>query len=543
MRRFAALLLTLGIATAWANDKDAEAVAQAIHSNIETTRDIRTQARTIGGLSIAQAIAKFYEARAYAPAWSNAEVTRQLFAELDDLRNDGLEPEDYRLSRLRSHFAQMPAPDISSPAAVRERADFDVSATKAYLLSLAHLFRGKVNPATLEPEWNFARNDLALSEAMNAVNAGIAKRDLHAVYERARPQYAPYRQTRVALAAFRLIAAQGGWPRIDTRTVLKPGMSDPQITHLRRRLLPSSVESPASTDVSAAPDVYDDTLVAAVKKFQREQYLVVDGIVGPATRAALNVAIEQRIDQVRVNLERGRWLFNELHDDFVLVDIAGYKIYFFRHGQLVWKSLVQVGRPARQSPIFKAKITYITFNPTWTVPPTILRKDILPKLKKDIGYLADNNIRVFDNRGHQLDPYAIDWSNPGDITLRQDAGDDAALGQVAIRFPNPYSVYLHDTPHRELFETSQRAFSSGCIRVERPLELVELLFNDPEKWNRAAIEAYIATGETRNVNLPTPVPILLAYWTIDLLDDGSIGFKPDIYERDAALLKALEKPL
>jgi murein L,D-transpeptidase YcbB/YkuD len=177
------------------------------------------------------------------------------------------------------------------------------------------------------------------------------------------------------------------------------------------------------------------------------------------------------------------------------------------------------------------------------VPPTILRNDVLPKVRRNMAYLANNNIRVFDSRGRELDPAAVDWNNPGSITLRQDAGEDAALGRVAIRFPNDYSVYLHDTPHRELFGSQQRAFSSGCIRVERPFELVELLFNDPQNWNRAAFDQLVAGGQTRNINLPKPVPILLAYWTVDLFQDGEIGFKPDIYNRDARVLKALNAKL
>ncbi len=548
MRGLIALLLILGLATTWAIDTTASpadtgkyAVSQTIRSDIEAMPDTHARALLIGGLSLPQAIAKFYAARAYAPAWDSDAIVEQLFTEIDNLRGDGLEPEDYRLSALRARFARLPATDVMTAAAVKVRADFDVAASRAYLLSLAHLFRGKVNPAALDPQWNFTRNDIALKEAMKIVNDGIAQHDLAAVYERARPQHFLYQRARAALKRLRAIANAGGWPQIDTQRLLKPGMSDPHIAVLRSRLLDNGTTHHTETGDA---DFYDSELVAAVRNYQREQYLDADGIVGPATRAALNVSVQTRIDQLRVNLERGRWLLHDLNGDFVVVDIAGYKIYFFRDGQRVWQSQVQVGQRYRKTPVFKAKITYITFNPTWTVPPTILRKDILPKLKRNLGYLAKNNIRVLDNNDRQLDPQTIDWNSPpGNITLRQDAGDDAALGQVAIRFPNPYSVYLHDTPHRELFGNTIRAFSSGCIRVERPLELVELLFNDPQKWNRAAIEQFIATDATRNVYLPKPVPILLEYWTVDLFEDGTMGFKPDIYDRDAAVLKALNARL
>lgn len=534
-------------------DIDDATVAQSLHNHFAAVQANAKPAPTLRNLTLAQAVARFYATRNDAPAWRDKRLVEQLLNELDNLRGDGLEPEDYHLTELRERYAQL----ARDEADVKQITDFDVLASTAYLRSLAHLFRGKVNPATLDAQWNFALHDMTVADALTIVNAGISNGDIHAVYERARPQHPLYLRARDALAQLRLIAERGGWPRIDTKTVLKPGMVDPSVVALRKRFFPNAAETPPSvidtspkitdapsnTGDNAPSDIYDDALVAAVKKFQREQYLDADGVVGAATRAALNVPIQQRIDQMRVNIERERWLFHELQNDFVLVDIAGYKIYFFRNSQLVWQSQVQVGKPARQTPVFKAKITHVTFNPTWTVPPTILRKDVLPKLKNNLDYLAKNNIRVLDEHDRELDPKTIDWKNPGNVTLRQDAGDDAALGQVAIRFPNPYSVYLHDTPHRDLFSNNVRAFSSGCIRVARPLELVELLFNDPEKWNQAAIEQFIAQGETRNVNLPKPVPILLAYWTIDLFSDGDIGFKPDIYDRDPAVLKALNAEL
>ena len=535
LRHFIYALLILLIASATHADSAASdaAISQLLRSRVATVRAQNTPAPTLRNLTLEQALAQFYAARNDAPAWRDGTRVEQLCKELDNLSGDGLNPEDYHIAELRERYAQIKQANTSA----QQIADFDVLASTAYLRSLAHLFRGKVNPATLDPQWNFTLHDMPAADAINIVNAGINSGDIHAVYERARPQNPLYLRARVALAQLQLVAAQGGWPRIEMSKVLKPGESDPQVVNLRKRFLPNEPES-------AQPDVYDDALVAAVQIFQNEQYLTADGVIGPTTRAALNVPVEQRIDQLRIHLERGRWLFHEFQGDFVLVDIPGYKIYYFKNGQIVWQSQVQVGKPARKSPVFKSKITYITFNPTWTVPPTIMKKDVLPKVRKDIRYLEKNDMRVLDSRGRELDPRTVDWNNPGSIVIRQDAGgDDAALGKVVIRFPNDYSVYLHDTPHRELFENTHRAFSSGCIRVERPFELVELLFNDPEKWNRAAFDQIIASGETRNVNLPKPVPILLAYWTIDLLKNGDIGFKPDIYNNDPAVLKALNARL
>lgn len=300
----------------------------------------------------------------------------------------------------------------------------------------------------------------------------------------------------------------------------------------------SSLQSSSAASIN--PDeVFDEYLVAAVKKFQREQYLEVDGAIGPATRAALNVSVQSRIDQIRVNLDRARWLLHNIPPEMLLVDVAGFKVTYFKNNLPIWHSRVQVGMAYRTTPIFKSEINYITLNPTWTVPPTILRNDVLPKVRKDINYLREHSIRVLDASGKQLDPAAVDWYRPGNITLRQDAGDGAALGKAVIRFPNSHAVYLHDTPHQKLFNKSQRAFSSGCIRVERALELVELLLAETPAWDAAAIDKALATSKTRNVTLAKRVPIMLAYWTVDALNETQIAFKPDIYARDALVLKAL----
>nr|WP_231873997.1 L,D-transpeptidase family protein [Luteibacter rhizovicinus] len=315
-------------------------------------------------------------------------------------------------------------------------------------------------------------------------------------------------------------------------------MKDPRVGALRARLVAGGYLDPTL----AHGDRYDSPLTDAVKRFQADQYMDADGSVGTDTLAALNVPVETRIGQVRVNLERARWLLHALEGTFVVVDVAGYKISFYRDGKPVWKSRVQVGKPYRSTPIFRSQITYITFNPTWTVPPTILKNDILPKVRANSAYLANNRIRVLDSAGNTISASGVNWSNPRGITLRQDAGPGNSLGQVVIRFPNSFSVYLHDTPHQDLFSKARRDTSSGCIRVEHPLELVQLLFNDDQKWNRQAIDDRIATKKTQNVTLPTSVPVLLAYWTVDIGEDGKLAYKPDVYQRDGALLAALDKP-
>jgi len=504
--------------------------ADEVRARIDTLRLADGEMLVVGDVTLAKAVTQFYEQQQFNLIW-NLDRVQQLLNALSALVQDGLDPEDY-------HYAELLRAGValeSMPAA--QRIDFDLLATDAYLRALIHLFRGKVDPRRVDPRWNFAISDIASSRALQVISAAVSENRVEDAFAKARPRHIIYAQMQHTLAELRAIAARGDWPQLDDGPTLKPGMVDARVPILRARLI--------AAGIAIAPDageLYDPATVAAVKQFQREQSQVSDGAVGKGTRAALNISINQRIDEQRADLERARWLLHDVQGNFVLVNVAGYRVDFYRGNTSVWNARVQVGTPARDTPIFKSKVSHITVNPSWVVPPTILRKDIVPKLRKNPNYLAENRIRIFDSRNQPLSPSQVDWDRPGNIALRQEPGPKGALGRAAIRFPNPYAIYLHDTPHQELFSSPQRTFSSGCIRVERALELVELLFDDSATWNRAAIDAEIAKGKTRNVNLARPVPMLLTYWTVHRHADGRISFNPDVYKRNPALIQALNTP-
>ncbi|NII05710.1 L,D-transpeptidase family protein [Luteibacter anthropi] len=509
-------------------------VAQAIFARIQRMEPGNGNAQARQSAAMAKAVSDFYAQRHYVAAWTDENNISQLLAGLASTDGDGLLPEDYHLTALKTAFAD---PDWRH-ASPDKRADLEIEATGAYITALVQLARGKVDPERLDPVWNFDPTAIDAQQGMAILESSIDERSVDQVFDMARPQNPLYAKLRDALAQLRASATNGGWPGVPEGPTLKPGMKDPRVEALRARLVAGGY-----LDATLAHgSLYDSPLTDAVKRFQADQYLDADGSVGADTLASLNVPVQARIDQVRVNLERARWLLHSLQGTFVVVDVAGYKISFYRDGQPVWKSRVQVGKPYRSTPIFRSQITYVTFNPTWTVPPTILKNDMLPKIRNNPGYLAANRIRVLDSSGNTLSPASVNWASPRGITLRQDAGPGNSLGQVVIRFPNSFAVYLHDTPHQEMFSRAKRDTSSGCIRVEHPLDLVQLLFNDDQKWNRDAIDQRIATGKTQNVTLPTAVPVLLAYWTVDIGDDGKLAYKPDVYQRDPALLKALDKP-
>lgn len=549
MRKVGKLLLAIGavglLNVAWCGAAQAPAsgdvVSERLRERIEQAQEAGAAAHAVNGVRLADGVMAFYQRRSFAPAWEAPGRRAALVAALRGLADDGLDPRDYGVDAL----AQAPDPNTTGLEGATQRADADLRATRAYLTALLHLYRGKVDPRSLDPRWNFEPRDLDGEQGLQAALAAVDSGGIEEAFAQARPQHPLYGQLREALRRLRAIAAQGGWPHIPAGPTLREGMRDPRVALLRRRLAVDAVSGDAAalTRDAADEDLFDAALAADVRRFQGEQYLDADGAVGPATRAALDVPVQARIDQLRVNLERARWLLHQIHGDFVLVDIAGYGVTYFKGAQPEWRSRVVVGRPYRRTPAFKSEITYVTFNPTWTVPPTILHEDVLPKVRRNPGYLAANRLRVLDASGREIPPGQVNWRNPKGITLRQDSGPDNSLGRVVIRFPNPYSVYMHDTPHTELFGMERRAFSSGCIRVEHPLELVERLLDDPVQWNRAAIDAAIATGETRTVYLAKPVPLLLAYWTVHVLPDGRVAYKPDVYARDAELLHALDTPL
>ncbi len=485
-------------------------------------------------LSATRSIAALYELHGFEPFWDSVRLTKLL----DIVRAstaDGLTPADYHLATLERLAGRVDRTAL-------ETAQLDLLATDAFTELLYHLYFGKVDPVSIDSRWNFERRELKDSDALQFVFAALTNDNISGAVDAVRPDHWMYRTFTDALASYRRIEAAGGWPTIADGPTLRRGVTDPRVADLRRRLSASGDDREAAT----ASVLFDQALEAALKRFQVRHFLAPDGAVGSATRRELNVGVARRIDQIRVNLERARWVLHQSADgDFVIVDVAGFEVRYVRDRAVIWKTRAQVGQPYRQTPIFRSTIEEVVLNPTWTVPPGILAKDILPAARRDPAYLEKRGLRVIDRNGRPVDAANVDFTRYTGATfpfmIRQDPGPTNALGRVKIMFPNPYLVYLHDTPSQALFDRDQRAFSSGCIRTERPLELVELLLASPDRWNRAMIDAAVASGTTRTIRLSKPVPVLILYWTVDRDSEGAIVFKPDPYGRDPKLLEALDR--
>ena len=516
-------------------DTPAAPLSAALRERVEALRDGHPLRAAGGVIAARRPIPRFYEARGFRPAWDDPARRHALVALVADSPSHGLEPADYQLDALRALIA--PADDDPTIAAER-----DLLFTDALIRLAYHLRFGKVNPRELYADWSFSRS-LGALDPVTALEALVAAEPLRAAVERYAPQLEAYARLRAALAEHRTIAAAGGWPPLAAGSTLRAGDRDARVAALRTRLRASGDDAaPMPSD----PALFDDALASAVMAFQARHGLEPDGAVGRRTVAALNVAVTGRIDQIRVNLERLRWVAQDIAGDYLLVDIAGFDARLYLGHRLAWQSRIVVGRPYRKTPTFRAKLRYLVLNPDWTVPPTILREDVVPKVIRDHGYLAAHDMRVIGDTGQVISPDAIDWPRyrAGGFPYRivQAPGPDNPLGQVKFMLPNPYAVYLHDTPARALFERAERAFSSGCIRLERPLELAVLLLDDPERDNLDTLREAIASGETRVVPIRRQVPVLVLYHTAAVDDGGTVTFRPDLYQRDAAVLTALASP-
>jgi murein L,D-transpeptidase YcbB/YkuD len=473
----------------------------------------------------------YYALPGAAPQWSE-EASAQLLAAIRQAEGDGLDPAHYWIATLQA------AAEQRLQATAQE---LDRLRTAAFVRLAVHLYHGVLEPDDHVPGIDLVRLEPGETE-IRAMRDAVAGARVNAFLDRLRPRVALYDRLREALGQHRLIAAQGGWGVVPEGPTLHPGERSARVPRLRERLRVSG--DLRDTAVPVDVETLDEPLTAALRHFQERHLLDADGVLGKRTLEALNVPVEARIDQIRVNLERARWLLRDLPARYVLVDVPGYELRLMEDGKELLRSRTVVGKPYRKTPIFRSAITYLDFSPTWTVPPTILRNDVLPAIRKDAAYLQKRGMRVLKFDGTAVDPATVDWQRYSGRTgfpylIRQDPGPENALGKVKFMFPNPHHVYLHDTPSRELFARAERAFSSGCIRVEQAAGLATLLLGR-EGWSAAEVEVALAAGKTRRVKLNTPVPVLLYYWTVRLEDDGDVAFKRDIYGRDAALLAALE---
>ncbi|MEJ2594078.1 MAG: L,D-transpeptidase family protein [bacterium] len=481
-------------------------------------------------------IIKYYVLREYEPVWADPE-NRQAYLEIiEGSKDEGLIPEDYHLEKIKSLMNMGDAIDSYNEA------QLDLLMSDGIILYAHHMNFGKVSQADLRGSWKVPDTPLPGNSVQLVLNA-LKTHQLKELSQKTGPQHFMYVQLKNGLKKYREIAAAGGWPQVPEGDVLKKEMTDERVAVMRERL---RITGDLTATDPEDPNYFDDQLEEAVKNFQFRHNLNQDGVAGKKTIERMNLPVDVRIDMIRLNMERARWVMNELADDFLVVNIAGFNLRRVTNQEVVYYSPVIVGKKYHESPIFMATMKYFVINPTWTVPYSIATRETLPKLQKDPGYLDQQHMIIMDRSGKKLDPYSIDFSqysrNNFPFTVRQEPGPHNALGEVKFIFPNPFNVYVHDTPARGLFAREERAFSHGCIRLQKKWELLLSLTDDPDEWNMDRINKILASGETTTVYLDKPIDILILYWTAGADLEDRIYFDEDVYNRDDAVLKALDSP-
>jgi murein L,D-transpeptidase YcbB/YkuD len=512
-----------------------------------TSEDARSWVTT-GGDSVYSydMAAVFYRKRDFQPAWAGSDSR---FAQADALISaiheadlEGLSPEYYHieaiealLAALRTRIGNNLIPD---PAMV---ADLDVLLTDTFLLLSCHLSNGCINPIMLKAEW-FAHNEKM--DVTAVLEKSLEENRIKEALSDLTPKEKLYTRLRQGLARYRQLAARyPEWPEIPfVRPPLKKDMCDKRIAAIRQRL---AVLGDLPAGENMGDEFFDAGLVKGILSFQKRHGLDADGVIGAQTFSALNVSPAKRVRQIEINLERLRWSFKNPGQRYLLVNIANFALDVVDEGTTVLTMPVVVGKPFWNTPVFSRKMSYLVLNPPWNIPRSIAVEEILPKVRKDRYYLLKNNIRVLQN-GKTIDGkklQAIEWSRLSidyfPYQLRQDPGPLNPLGSIKFIFPNQFDVYLHDSPNKGLFQRNVRAFSHGCIRIEKPVELAVYLLRGSKKWTSEQILAAITEGKEQTVNLPQPVPVHLIYLTAWVDDNNILQFRNDIYGRDVILDESL----
>ncbi len=479
-----------------------------------------------------------YKANNFERVWSDFAYTKQALNLIAQAELEGLFPNDYHFDTLMAL-----AKEIDKRGTQAVEAQFDVLMTDAIMTYAKHLIRGKVNPKLLSDTWNYEQSDVTPDAAAKALLKHVKSKSLEKGLNDLKPTLPHYKTLKDALVFYRELDTKGELANITLQNkVLKPGQSDPAVPLLKQKLQRLNYYSSGISDETS----YDNELVEAVKKFQYLHQVADDGVIGNETIKLLNRDYSEYVNDILVNLERIRWVDNTITERFLIVNIAGYMLYLFEDNKLQWKTNVVVGQNYTKTPIFKGQMSYIVMNPTWTVPRSI-SGGIIKKMKDNPNYLNEKDFVVVDSRRNPVDSKSIDWANASRKNFPywfvQQPSENNSLGQIKFMFPNKYSIYLHDTPAKSLFQQDQRAFSHGCVRVDEPLTLAEKILGTSDGWSRSKIDDAISAQETQKVTLSNPLDVFLMYWTVAANTDDGLHFYSDVYNRDPVLLEKLTKPL
>lgn len=473
-----------------------------------------------------------YSKRDYKPIWTDRALREDLYRGIERAKEDGLEPEDYHLSYLKKSLSNLAELDDE------ERSLTEIILTDAFFSLTSDYNSGKLDPKEIYSIWGVESNKIDLP---GLLDHGVQQNNILAAIDSVVPQHEVYKGLKRSLKEYRELAENEKDPIFisEEGESIKADEKDERIPNIKRRLKELGYWD---KEIADSLIIYDEPLQEAVKEFQEKYGIETDGVIGGGTIKTLNKTYQERLEQILVNLERWRWYPKDLGEQYIIVNIANYRLHLVKGEDTLATHRTMVGTEARKTPVFSDKVEHIVYNPTWTIPPTIKSKDVIPSASKDPDYINRKNFSIFNRSGEKMNPQDVDWSSSKvkGYTFRQEAGPANPLGLVKIIYPNEYMIYLHDTPSKSLFNKNLRAQSSGCVRVQGVLDLAKMLLNDQPKYDDDKIAEILKSGKTTTIKVTQNVNVHHLYWTA-WNENGSTRFAEDVYKRDAAIYNLLTK--
>jgi murein L,D-transpeptidase YcbB/YkuD len=485
---------------------------------------------------IRKELKRFYNFNRYQLAWSTLDApnseSKDLLNALAEAEEHGLNPDDYRLRKLVYDLQQVYS--RRKRVNLLEVIQLDMDLTMSYLLYTQHLFNGRVNPSDLGGTWHNESKRNELAQYMS----GKGVKEVLTMVE---PKVKEYNELQQQLTTYRSIAESGGWPMMPENTFLKQGDEGEFVYTLRRRLDKTGDMTRSLSKSSGNSYYFGEELAAAVRNFQRRHGIKPDGIVNQETVRELNRSASERVEQIKVNLERIRWMPRELGDNYILINVPGFTLSYINGGRVAEKMKVIVGSSFSATPIVHANLSYIMFSPSWTVPGPVFIRQILPQVKEDPEFLEKNGYVLYgtvsDVGEKEMDPEQVNWNTFVEdyphFKVVQKPGPGNEQGRIKFVMPNNYNIFLSDAASENMFAETKRDFNYRCISVEKPVQLAATLLNS-RKWKSDDIEKSMQQKVPVKASLPQPVPVYITYRTCWVDENGELNFSPDIYGFDEA---------
>ena len=514
-------------------------------SNSPQSQDVQLPIQSVVEAADSGHVQTFYSQRGFEPAFvSTSQETQgvenaiKLLCRADQ---QGLNPASYLTPGLRQHVKRAYAAEVESDSVrARRLAELDVALASTLMEYSSDVVSGRVNPKEFGSAWKTPVYDI---DPARVLAEAVSSRSLQNIPQRVSGARQQYEQLVAALETYREIAARGGWTTVPGGEAITEGTTGSRVEAVIRRL--AATADLDSTMMADSTYEYTSSVSDAVSNFQERHGLAQDGIVGESVIQAMNVPATERVRQLELNLERWRWIPANLGGRYIYVNIPAFELHAFEGGSEQLSMRVVVGEEYndRATPVFSDTMEYVVFNPYWNIPQSIASEEILPKARENPSYLAANNYEIVTGWGEGAEVVSasaenMDLVESGSYRLRQEPGPENSLGQIKFMFPNQFDIYLHDTPAEHLFDRADRAFSHGCIRVERPADLGAFVFTGSD-WTAQRIRDRIQSQERSVENLESPVPVYILYWTAFVDSEGRVNFRNDLYGNDQELAAAL----